>query len=326
MSKGDAHPPLSKPAWLKARLGGGAGYLRLKKLLHEKHLHTVCEEALCPNQGRCWAHGRATLILMGDVCTRSCAFCNIAAGRPQPLDESEPRRVAEAVHAMQLREVVLTSVTRDDVKDGGASLWAETVRQIRKLAPRVGIEILVPDFKGDVSALRAVLDSRPDVFSHNLETVPSLYPLVRKGADYARSLRVLRRAHQAGLVVKTAVMVGLGETDAGLLQVMEDARRAGVDIFYMGQYLQPTRRHAAVRRFVPPGGFEDFRQKGLAMGFPVVVAAPLIRSSSHSDAQQAFLRSRIPVRRRGARPRKSAAAPRRTLPPAGRNPHIPANG
>jgi len=312
MSTSDTHPPLSKPAWLKARLGGGAGYLRLKKLLHEKRLRTVCEEALCPNQGQCWAHGRATLILMGDVCTRGCSFCNIAVGRPHPLDEAEPQRVAEAVKAMRLREVVLTSVTRDDVKDGGASIWAETVRQIRKLAPQVGIEILVPDFKGDSAALRTVLDSGPDVFSHNLETAPSLYPLVRKGADYVRSLRVLRRAHRAGLVVKTAVMVGLGETDAEVLQVMRDAHRAGVDIFYMGQYLQPTRQHAAVRRFVPPELFEEFRQKGLAMGFSVVVAAPLIRSSSHSDAQQAFVRSHVAVRRCVARPRKPAAAPHRT--------------
>ena len=326
MSTSDAYPPLSKPTWLKARLGGGARYLRMKELLQKKRLYTVCEEALCPNQGQCWAHGRATLILMGDVCTRGCAFCNIAAGRPHPLDETEPRRVAEAVKAMRLRGVVLTSVTRDDVKDGGASIWAETVRQIRKLTPRAGIEILVPDFKGDLSALRTVLASRPDVFSHNLETAPSLYPLVRKGANYARSLRVLRRAHRAGLVVKTAVMVGLGETDAEVLQVMRDARRAGVDIFYIGQYLQPSRQHAAVRRFVPPEVFENFRQKGLAMGFPVVVAAPLIRSSSHSDAQQAFVRSCVSVKRRAARPRKSGVAPRRTSPLIGRSPRIPASG
>jgi len=283
---------LPKPAWLRVRLGGGPGYSRLQKILRDRKLHTVCDEALCPNKGRCWEHGRATLMILGNVCTRHCFFCNVAPGRPSACDADEPRRVAEAVKAMGIRDIVITSVTRDDLEDGGAAVWAETVRCVHEAAPGILVEVLVPDFRGSAAALDRVLDARPEVLGHNLETVPSLYKKVRPQADYRRSLAVLSRARQRGFIVKTGIMVGLGESPDEVRAVMNDALRAGCDIFTIGQYLQPSKEHLPVSRYVEPREFDGFRDDGLRMGFKVVVSAPLVRSSYHSDEQEEFVRGR----------------------------------
>ena len=287
-----AEPLLPKPPWLKAKLGQGADFGRLKKLVHRRGLHTVCEEALCPNMGRCWEHGRATLMILGGTCTRACRFCAVGSGAPPPPDADEPRRVAEAVQAMGLRDVVLTSVTRDDLPDGGAALWADTIRRVHAAVPGIVVEVLVPDFEGRPGPLMTVLEAAPDVLGHNLETVPSLYRAIRMQADYGRSLDVLRTAHRRGLVTKTGIMVGLGETGAEVKTLMRETVEGGGDIFTVGQYLQPTRAHLPVRRYVPPEEFDAYRAFGLEIGFKVVVSGPLVRSSYHSEEQAAFLRDR----------------------------------
>ena len=281
--------PSRKPDWLKVRLGHGPGYARLRAIVRDGGLHTVCEEALCPNLGRCWEHGRATLMILGGGCTRGCAFCNVGSAPPGPCDAGEPARVAQAVAAMGLGDVVITSVTRDDLADGGAAIWAETLRRVREAVPGLRVEALIPDFGGDAQALGAVLAARPDVLGHNLETVPSLYPAVRPLADYERSRGVLRQARARGLVVKTAIMVGLGETAEQVAAVMRDAVDCGCEIFFIGQYLPPTRRHFPVARYVEPREFDAYRERGLALGLKVVVAAPLVRSSFHSEEQDRYL-------------------------------------
>ena len=283
---------LRKPEWLRVRLGGGPRFRRIEGIVRGGALHTVCDEALCPNKGTCWEHGRATLMILGDTCTRRCAFCNVKPGHPANADADEPRRVADAAGSMGLTDIVVTSVTRDDLPDGGAAVWAETIRRLKSAVPGIRVEVLVPDFGGSREALEAVIRERPAVLGHNLEMAPSLYPAIRPQADYARSLRVLTRARQDGLIVKTGIMVGLGESDAEVTAVMADARAAGVEIFFAGQYLQPTRRHWPVRRYVEPAAFESYRERGLAMGFAVVVAAPLVRSSFHSDEQADYVASR----------------------------------
>jgi len=291
---------LKKPDWLKVRLRRGPAAERLQGLLRRGGLHTVCEEALCPNQGQCWANGRATIMILGGTCTRNCRFCNVSPERPEGCDAGEPRRVADAVAEMGLDEIVITSVTRDDLPDGGAAIWAETVRRIRESAPGVTVEVLVPDFGGSVTALATLLDARPDVFGHNLETVPRLYPAARPQADYARSLDVLRRARRRRLIVKTGIMVGLGEIEGEILALMRDALAAGVDILSVGQYLQPSRQHLPVARYVPPPEFDAYRRQGLELGFRVVVAAPLVRSSFHAEEQTVFVSRRLgrtPARR-----------------------------
>jgi lipoic acid synthetase len=285
--------PLPKPPWLKVRLPSGSRCADLKILLREYGLHTVCEEALCPNLGECWGHGRATVMILGGTCSRRCRFCNVSSERPSGCDTDEPRRVAEAVRKMGLREIVVTSVTRDDLPDGGAGIWAETIRRIRALAPGVLVEVLVPDFAGNHKALAGVINERPDVFGHNLETVPRLYPDVRAEADYARSLDVIRRAHRSGLVTKTSLMVGVGETDDEVLAVMHDAREAGADIFFIGQYLQPSHAHVPVKRYVQPETFDGYRGQGFDFGFSVVVSAPLVRSSYHAHEQTAYVLGRL---------------------------------
>jgi lipoic acid synthetase len=278
-----------KPAWLKVRLGHGPTYAGIKSLMHEQNLHTVCEEALCPNQGTCWEHRRATIMILGDTCTRGCRFCNVTPGWSGVCDRDEPGRVAKAVAATGLRDVVITSVTRDDLPDGGAGLWAETVRSIRAQVPGIVIEVLIPDFGGNLEAVQTVLDAAPDVVGHNLETVPSLYATVRNKADYARSLRVLASSHEAGFITKTGIMVGLGEARSEILALLRDARAAGVDILYIGQYLQPSRRHLPVVRYVEPREFEELREAGRAEGFPVVVSGPLVRSSYHHADQERYV-------------------------------------
>jgi len=281
---------LEKPPWLKVRLGRGPGYSRLKKIVRGGDLHTVCEEAMCPNMGRCWEQGRATLMILGDACTRNCRFCSVACRARGERDEDEPRRVAEAVKTMGLSDVVITSVTRDDLDDGGAGIWAETVRKVREAVQGVFVEVLVPDFGGSMEALDTVLETGPDVFGHNLETVRSLYPGVRRGADYERSLRVLGRGHEHGLITKTGIMVGLGETTQEVLDLMGDAAEAGCSILYVGQYLQPTKEHLPVDRYVEPSEFEMYREQGFGAGFKVVVSGPLVRSSYHSDEQEEYVR------------------------------------
>jgi lipoic acid synthetase len=281
-----------KPEWLKVKLGTGENFTRLKRIVDEGNLHTVCKEAMCPNMGECWNHGRATLMILGQVCSRSCRFCNVESEDLLPCDEDEPRRVAEAVKQMGLEEVVITSVTRDDLPDGGALLWADTIRKIRETAPGVEVEVLVPDFKGRKESFYTVAAQRPEVFGHNLETVRRMYATARPQADYDQSLELLRWSHEAGMVTKTGIMVGLGETDDEIDQLMDDAANTGCDILYIGQYLQPSRKHLAVARYVEPDVFNDYRQKGLEKGFKVVVSAPLVRSSYHAEEQSEYVAGR----------------------------------
>jgi lipoyl synthase len=278
-----------KPNWLRVKLGGGPNYSRLEKLMKEQGLHTVCDEALCPNKGKCWENNHATFMILGDKCTRGCAFCNVMPERPEACDKDEPKRVAEAIRTLELKNVVVTSVTRDDLEDGGAAIWAETIDRVRAAVPGAMIEVLVPDFGGSDRSLNRVLAAKPDVFGHNLETVPSLYGKVRSKADYKRSIGVLRKSHDVGLITKTAIMLGMGEAPDEVVAVMRDALDAGCDILYIGQYLQPTKKHLPVHRYVEPAEFDDYRSKGLEMGFKVVVSAPLVRSSYHSDEQAAFV-------------------------------------
>ena len=279
-----------KPPWLKVRIGAGLEYKRLRALLKGQGLHTVCEEALCPNMGRCWDKGRATVMILGDTCTRSCRFCGVASRAPHVPDITEPTRVANAIKDMGLKDVVITSVTRDDLPDGGAGIWAETIKRVTAAVPGIGIEVLIPDFKGDVAALDTVIVEKPVVLGHNLETVPRLYSDVRPQADYQQSLWVLKYVHDKGMITKSGIMVGIGETNNEIKALMQDAVQTGCNIFYIGQYLQPSKDHLAVERYVTPDEFEQYKGWGLDMGFDVVVSAPLVRSSYHSDEQEAFLK------------------------------------
>lgn len=275
-----------KPHWLKVKLSGGEGFAAVRGLVEQHGLHTVCQSARCPNIGECWGQRTATFMLMGDVCTRSCTFCAVEHGIPVPLDPDEAQRVAEAVAILGLEYAVITSVTRDDLPDGGAGHFAATIRAVRARRPPCKVEVLIPDFCGAAAALDEVIAAQPDVLNHNVETVPRLYPLVRPQADYRRSLAVLARAAKAGLLTKSGLMVGLGETVEEVLATMEDLRTVGCRMLTVGQYLQPSTRHLPVHRFVPPQEFERVRAAGLAMGFSHVEAGPLVRSSYHA-AQQA---------------------------------------
>lgn len=283
---------LEKPPWLRVRLGQGAGQARLRRIIDANGLHTVCSEALCPNIGECWESGRATVMILGRECSRNCRFCSVSPERPVPPDPEEPARVARAVAEMGLKDVVITSVTRDDLADGGASIWAETIMLIRETAPGTVVEALVPDFNGSSEALAGVLDAGPDILGHNVETVPALYAAARPEADYGRSVGLLARAHEAGAVTKSAMMLGLGESRDEVRAVMRDLRRAGCEILFLGQYLQPTRQHLPVRRYVPPEEFDEYRTEGRELGFGVVVSAPLVRSSYYSEEQMSYLAAR----------------------------------
>jgi lipoic acid synthetase len=288
--------PQRKPEWLKVRLPAGNGYSRLKNLMREQGLHTVCEEAMCPNIGECWNRGTATFLLMGDTCTRSCGFCHIKTGRPQRLDEDEPRRVAESVLAMNLSHCVLTSVNRDELPNGGAHIFANTIREIRQRLAHCTIEVLIPDFKGSLSALKEVMDARPEILNHNTETVPRLYRTVRPQANYQQSLKVLSNAKilDPGTTTKSGIMVGLGETKEEVLAVMRDLREHQLDILTIGQYLRPSPLHLPVYRYVHPSEFQEFHDTGMEMGFRWVESGPLVRSSYHAEGQaQALV---IPVR------------------------------
>jgi len=283
-----------KPEWLRVKLNQNDDYWRLKQLMRGKTLHTVCEEALCPNLGECWGRGTATFLLMGDTCTRSCRFCNVKTGRPLPLDEEEPLRVAQSVHEMQLRHAVLTSVDRDDQPDGGAHIFANTIREVRRLQPGCTIEVLIPDFKGDRNALALVMDAHPEILNHNVETVPRLSKRARPQAKPERSLAVLRMAKELDphALTKSGVMVGLGEQWDELLRVMDDLRGVDVDILTIGQYLQPTRRHLPIERYYTPEEFEKLAEEAYGRGFKWVESGPLVRSSYHADGQARIIEAR----------------------------------
>ncbi len=279
-------PRLRRPDWLKAKIPGGENYSNLLELMRTEKLHTVCEEARCPNMGECWNAGTATFMILGEICTRSCGFCAVKTARPEyGLDWDEPRRVAEAAERMKLRHAVVTSVNRDEREDGGAPIFAETIRQLRERVPGIRVEVLIPDFKGSEEALNIVLDAAPDVLDHNVETVPRLYRTVRPQANYAQSLEVLKRAKRKGFTTKTGVMVGIGERNEEVLEVMRDLRTIACDIFTIGQYLQPTKNHLPVDRYVHPDEFRMYKEEGMAMGFRHVESGPLVRSSYHAASQ-----------------------------------------
>jgi lipoic acid synthetase len=282
--QGTPAPPRRLPPWLRAKAGQWERVHDMKVLLQGSRLHTVCEEARCPNQGECWTRGTATFMLLGDTCTRSCGFCAVATGRPGAPDPMEPRHVAEVSRRLGLKFVVVTSVARDDLPDGGAAHFAATVRAVHELNAEAQIEVLVPDFKADPESIRTVVDSRPTVFNHNLETVERLTKQVRIQARYRRSLDVLRIAKELGQpTTKTGIMLGLGETEAEVLALMRDARAAGCDILTIGQYLQPTKKHLPVVEFVHPDRFEALEEAGYSLGFRSVYSGPLVRSSYHAE-------------------------------------------
>jgi lipoyl synthase len=275
-----------KPDWIRARVPGGEGYHRLKQIVDKHRLHTVCQEASCPNMGDCWSRGTATIMILGDTCTRSCGFCNVKTGRPQPADWDEPARVAESLALLGLKHVVITSVDRDDMPDGGAAIWAETIRRVHEACPGMSVEVLVGDFKGDRDDLQTVIEARPEILAHNMETVRRMHPTVRPQARYQRSLDVLKQIKDAGLVSKTGIMVGIGEHDEEVYELMAHIREyADTDIFTCGQYLQPTRNHLPISRWVTPDQFNGYKVEGLKMGFKVVESGPLVRSSFHAEEQ-----------------------------------------
>ena len=279
------HP--ERPPWLKVRFPAGGNYERLRDLMREQELHTVCEEARCPNIGDCWSRGTATFMILGDTCTRSCGFCAVKTGRPGTIDTGEPRRVALAVQRMGLRHAVITSVNRDELADGGASIFAETIRWTRRVSPETTIEVLIPDFKGDRAALATVLEAQPEILNHNTETVPRLYRVVRPQARYEQSLEVLAAARELdpGTLTKSGLMVGLGETKDELLAVFQDLADSNVDILTVGQYLRPTPAHLPVERYWTPEEFAELKEAALALGFRHVESGPLVRSSYHAEEQ-----------------------------------------
>lgn len=286
-------PMLRKPDWIRVKAPGSAAYHETARIVRQARLVTVCEEASCPNIGECWSKKHATFMVMGDTCTRACSFCNVRTGRPGPLDADEPLRVAEAVAKMGLSHAVITSVDRDDLDDGGALHFVQVIREIRKASPATTIEVLTPDFLRKDGALEMVVEAGPDVFNHNLETVPALYLTIRPGARYFHSLRLLQRVKELDpqMFTKSGIMVGLGETRDQVLQVMDDMRSAGIDFITIGQYLQPTRKHAAIDRFVTPEEFKAYETVAYSKGFLMVAASPLTRSSHHAGDDFARLRA-----------------------------------
>ena len=279
--------PERKPPWLKVRAPGGPNYLRLRQLMRDLDLHTVCEEAHCPNVGECWEHGTATFMILGDVCTRNCAYCAVSHGRPPRFDPAEPERVAEAAATMQLQHVVLTSVDRDDLPDYGAWAFAETIRQIKSRCPETSVEVLVPDFQGNEDSIRAVLEANPDIYNHNTETVPRLYKRCRPGGRYERVMRIFTTAKRIApdIPTKTGIILGMGETNEEVVAVMRDLRAVDVDILTLGQYLRPSDGHIPLDRYVTPDEFRHFREVGKELGFRHVESGPLVRSSYHAWEQ-----------------------------------------
>ncbi|MCE5304144.1 MAG: lipoyl synthase [Chloroherpetonaceae bacterium] len=277
--------PLKRPEWLRVKAPSGQNYEYLQKMMQRQKLNTVCEEADCPNIAECWGHRTATFMILGDTCTRSCGFCAVKVGRPNHLDLQEPQRVAEAVKELNLRHVVVTSVDRDDLKDGGSLIFSETVRLIRQEMPETTIEILIPDFKGDEEAFKIIMQNPPDILNHNLETVPRLYPYVRPQAKYKRSLELLLWFKEHNLRTKSGIMVGIGEQPEEVLALMQDLVDYKCDILTIGQYLQPTKEHLPIDRYVTPEEFRMYKKEGLKMGFKIIESGPLVRSSYHADAQ-----------------------------------------
>jgi lipoyl synthase len=278
-------PALPRPPWIRARAPQGPVHDRLVRLMRTLELHTVCEEAHCPNLGECWSRGTATFMILGDVCTRACGFCAVRTGLPaRPPDQDEPRRVADAVARMGLRHAVVTSVNRDDQADGGASIFAATIRELRARVPGCAVEVLIPDFKGRWDALQLVLDAHPDVLNHNVETVPRLYRRARAGASFARSLELLTRSRAAGLLTKSGIMVGLGEERAEIEATIRAIHSAGADVLTVGQYLRPSPQHLPVVRYYPPQEFEQIRRLALGLGYAHVESGPLVRSSYHAES------------------------------------------
>ena len=272
-----------RPEWLKVRAPGGEDYARIKSMMRSKALHTVCEEARCPNITECWNAGTATFMIHGDTCTRSCGFCAVKTGRPLPVDYDEPRRVAEAIASMNLKHAVITSVNRDELKDGGSTIWAETITMSRDLSPSTTIEVLVPDFKGNMANLQRIIDEQPDILNHNTETVPCLYKHVRPQGRFQWTLDVLAESKRQGMRTKTGIMLGLGETPSEIMDVMAELIKVSVDVLTLGQYLQPTKNHLPVDRFVHPDEFKYYEVEGLKMGFDIVESGPLVRSSYHAE-------------------------------------------
>lgn len=273
----------NKPEWFKVRLPSGAAFKQIETLVSSQRLHTVCESAACPNRGECWSAGTATFMILGNVCTRACKYCDVITGRPTGVDEDEPRRVAEAIRTMGVRFAVITSVTRDDLPDGGSAIFARTVEEIRKLNPGCGVEVLVPDFLGDRVAVQRVFQVRPDVFGHNMETVPRIFTQIRPKATYERSLYILHEAKQFGLKIKTGLMLGLGETREELEEVFRMCVNVGMDVITLGQYLRPSEWHVPIERYVTPEEFRELGQLAKSMGIPLVHAGPLVRSSYHAE-------------------------------------------
>ncbi len=278
-----AERPARRPDWLRVKLPTGESYRKVREIVSEHKLHTICQSGNCPNMGECWGAGTATFMILGNICTRSCGFCSVATGRPEEADPFEPARVARSVELMGVKHCVITSVDRDDLKDGGSDIWAKTIRAVRRRSPQTKLETLIPDFQGNWENLNVMLEARPDVLSHNLETVRRLTRKVRVQARYDRSLEVLMRAKRAGLRTKSGVMLGLGETDQEVLETMDDLRSVECDIITLGQYLQPTKAHLPVAEFIHPDRFTFFREEGRKRGFRHVESGPLVRSSYHAE-------------------------------------------
>ena len=274
---------LRKPNWLKVKLPTGQAYKDVKNLVKGHRLHTICESGHCPNIGECWGEGTATFMILGNICTRSCGFCSVATGRPLLVDLNEPKRVAESIRLMKVRHAVITSVDRDDLKDGGSEIWAMTINEIRKVNPTTTLETLIPDFKGKVSQIQRIIDTEPEIVSHNLETVRRLTKEVRIQAQYDRSLETLNILHDGGMKTKSGIMLGLGETEEEIIATMHDLRNLGVSVFTMGQYLQPSIKHLSVVEFIEPKQFQKLKEIGLEIGFRFVESGPLVRSSYHAE-------------------------------------------
>jgi lipoic acid synthetase len=282
-SVNESNSVVKKPNWLRVKLPTGENYRHVRNLVDTHKLHTICESGNCPNMGECWGEGTATFMILGNVCTRSCGFCAVATGRPDAVDWDEPQRVAEAIHLMKVKHAVLTSVDRDELKDGGSTIWHNTIKAVKALNPDTTLETLIPDFKGKAEDIQRIIEAHPEVVSHNIETVERLTRQVRIQAKYRRSMEVLKILKDGGMRTKSGIMCGLGETKEEVLQTMQDLRNSGVDVITLGQYLQPTKKHLPVLRFVHPDEFAEYREAGYNMGFDYVESGPLVRSSYHSE-------------------------------------------